>query len=403
MKTYAFILGREYKLSLAEIIQQFKAYKMEHEIISLSEEMVVFSSDKIPQGFFQRLGGSIKYAEVKKVKQEKLKSEIEALVRKQMNAEMRSYFGFSYYRASDETSRNDLEDMQEEYSKFAFGLKKDLKSKQYSVRFVTSKDLDLSSVVVRKNKLLSEYGCDVIIGIGHKHFWVGRTLDVQDFEAFSARDFARPNRDDRSGMLPPKLARTMINLVGAVLTEKSILLDPFCGSGTVLQEAAILGAGKVLGSDISDKAIEDTEKNLHWVKQQLDIEFEHAIEQVDVLEIANWLPKGYVDFIVTEPYLGAPIRAKLSKGEIIDRQKELAEIYEKSLEQLAKVLKKHGILVIIFPFIGENRLPLPKKFTKNWEVLMTDPAMISSKRGGIDYLRPGQSVGREIMVLKKRI
>src|SRR5205823_3602162 len=86
---------------------------------------------------------------------------------------------------------------------------------------------------------------------------------VQPFEQFSARDFGRPGRDDLSGMLPPKLAIIMINL--AANDTISVLLDPFCGSGTILSEALLLGYKNLIGSDISEKAVADTKTNLDWI------------------------------------------------------------------------------------------------------------------------------------------
>lgn len=62
-----------------------------------------------------------------------------------------------------------------------------------------------------------------------------RTSFVQDIESYTARDQARPMRDARVGMLPPKLAQIIINLA---LSNNDIteVLDPFCGTGVVLQE-----------------------------------------------------------------------------------------------------------------------------------------------------------------------
>ena len=93
---------------------------------------------------------------------------------------------------------------------------------------------------------------------GGQQFSLAQTEAVQPFEQFSARDFGRPGRDDLSGMLPPKLAIIMINLAQTPLN--SILLDPFCGSGTILSEAVLLGYTNLIGTDISEKAIADSKK-----------------------------------------------------------------------------------------------------------------------------------------------
>jgi 2-polyprenyl-3-methyl-5-hydroxy-6-metoxy-1,4-benzoquinol methylase len=100
---------------------------------------------------------------------------------------------------------------------------------------------------------------------------------VQDIEAYGARDQARPARDARVGMLPPKLAQTIINLAaGRPETRmdkhwdsadglgRFMVLDPFCGTGVILQEALLMGYS-VYGSDIEPRMAEYTKKNLQWL------------------------------------------------------------------------------------------------------------------------------------------
>ena len=88
---------------------------------------------------------------------------------------------------------------------------------------------------------------------------------MQPFKDLSRLDFGRPARDDFSGMLPPKLAQIMINLA-QVQNPEALIIDPFCGSGTILSEALLMGYKDLLGSDISPKAIADTYKNISWIK-----------------------------------------------------------------------------------------------------------------------------------------
>jgi len=85
----------------------------------------------------------------------------------------------------------------------------------------------LSSVVVKKQKLT-----EIVIGDG----WQGKTVAVQDFEDWGKRDYGRPEAEGHIGMLPPKVARMMVNLA-----QVNYILDPFCGTGTILMEALTLG------------------------------------------------------------------------------------------------------------------------------------------------------------------
>ena len=101
-----------------------------------------------------------------------------------------------------------------------------------SSRFVTSKEKELSSVIITKEKLLEKGGDYYVIEADGSNY-LGKATAVQDFKDFDHRDYDRPRVDPKSGMLPPKLARIMVNLGGTSTSET--ILDPFCGSGTILQ------------------------------------------------------------------------------------------------------------------------------------------------------------------------
>jgi tRNA G10 N-methylase Trm11 len=104
---------------------------------------------------------------------------------------------------------------------------------------------------------------------------------AQNITAYAKRDQNRPKRDAFVGMLPPKLAQTMINLaVGpnqpqiwlqnrdfAKIDGKTPkLLDPFCGTGTVLQEAILKGF-TAYGSDLNPKMVDYTKENIKWLEK----------------------------------------------------------------------------------------------------------------------------------------
>ena len=139
--------------------------------------------------------------------------------------------------------------------KDALQIKKELKNLGRSVRYIEIKN----TATLLHNKLIEKQGDITII---NNEIFV--TQAIQNFTEFGDRDYNRPGVDSVSGMLPPKLARIMINLAKAKPAQT--LLDPFCGSGTVLMEALDLGFKNIIGSDISKKAIGDTEKNIKWIQ-----------------------------------------------------------------------------------------------------------------------------------------
>ncbi len=242
---------------------------------------------------------------------------------------------------------------------------------------------------------------------------IAKTTAVQDFADYEFRDMQRPARDLVSGMTPPKLAKIMINLCSSPFkgevrrgNESStpsnsplargrigIFLDPFCGSGTFLAEAALLGIKKICGSDVSAKAVSDSQKNIDWLKEKYNLPQEAEIKLCDIKNISACWPNKFTS-IATEPYLGSPIRGELSFMQAEKMQKELSGLYEIYLKHLSSVLEKNGTLVLIVPFffVGTQKIKITLELKK---------AGLMAARPPILYSRPDQKVGREIYILKK--
>ena len=233
---------------------------------------------------------------------------------------------------------------------------------------------------------------------------VGQTSAVQDYKAYSSRDFGRPKRDNKNGMTPPKLAQVMINL--AKIDIDQILYDPFCGSGTILQEANLFGYMNIFGSDISSKQIQDSKDNLRWLEQTCysNIIPDEHIFLSDILT-PNKLLK--VDAIVSEGFLGSPERRSYKKAK--SDAEDLTSFYLKALSIIEKMVNKNGIIIMAIPFfvIEKEYIYLPILDKLNRIGLKAErplPENINIRtfgRGNLTYSRPNQFVGREILILKK--
>lgn len=92
--------------------------------------------------------------------------------------------------------------------------------------------------------------------------------------------------------MPSKLARCMVNLARAKAGE--LVLDPFCGTGSVMVEAALVGC-RVLGFDVQRRMAEGTRRNL----KHFDIESEGL-----VIADSRKLPLTRIDCVVTDPPYG---------------------------------------------------------------------------------------------------
>ena len=92
--------------------------------------------------------------------------------------------------------------------------------------------------------------------------------------------------------MPSKLARCMVNLARAKTGE--LVLDPFCGTGSVMIEAAFVGC-RVLGFDVQRRMAEGTRRNL----KHFSIEPEGL-----VIADSRKLPLMQIDHVVTDPPYG---------------------------------------------------------------------------------------------------
>lgn len=102
--------------------------------------------------------------------------------------------------------------------------------------------------------------------------------------------------------LHPELARSLVNLSG--VGTGGTVLDPFCGTGGILLEAALMGCDPV-GTDMSKEMVEGARENL----DAFDVD--GRLEQADAREALDRF--GAVDTVVTDLPYG---HASLSEGSI---------------------------------------------------------------------------------------
>jgi len=239
------------------------------------------------------------------------------------------------------------------FERYPIHIKKALKELGWKVRWVSGKGGEsLSPAAVAKCHLTEKPNADFCLMIEKGKVFLGRTTQVQNADAWSLRDYGRPCRDDINGMLPPKLARMMVNL--AQVPDNGTLLDPFCGSGTVLMEAALATtAEKIIGSDIEERQIKDTQNNLEWLGQEQIIQpddqsrFQTFIS--DIKMIAKHLPAKSVDVVVTEGWLGPLLKGRESVQELKKNATQISQFWIDTLKALRPILKDNASIVAVFP------------------------------------------------------
>lgn len=283
---------------------------------------------------------------------------------------------------------------------FGLATKRELQKTSRPVRLVTSRTSELSSVTTFMEKLLPPDGIEIFLLNDGKNTLACETAAIQPFEEFSQRDYSRPGRNALRGMLPPKLAKMMINLaIGSSDPSKLSLYDPFCGSGTLLIESALLGVGQIFGSDLAKDAVEDAKKAVIWAKNNLDSSADSIdVFNHDATKTPTHIKPGTIDVIVTEPFLGKPLR----QGEIIKPSEKagLITLYKRALAALSPILKTNGCVVLALPFQPKPKSLLPiDQIIKNTDFII-DP--LGKELPFYEYARPDQRTGRQIIRLKKR-
>ncbi len=390
---YSFILGSHPALAKEEIAAVLPYAKT---LAETKDALVVETDTLDPVSLQKRLGGTVKIGQVVgRITLERLQSflSLDTLFQHVFGqAERKIVFGFSMYgsfgRAFVQTIHN-----------LGQAFKKQLKGLGYSSRFVAGRDAALSSVIVTKNHLI-ERGADILLIVTPEAVWVAKALTVQPFEEYSLRDYGRPNRDPKSGMLPPKLAQMMLNMSRAPLD--GTVLDPFCGSGTILQEALLMGFQRVIGSDRSEQAVRDTKANIEWLVKSQGIALQSGqltIVQSDVRELHKKIPPQSVDTIVTEPYLGPVFKKKPDQPSIEKIRADLASLYLYAFETFRKIVKPKGSVVIIFPIWNVEKRTIRLGLDGQIQELGFTK---TRTRENLDYGRPGQSVVREILIFQAK-
>ena len=280
-------------------------------------------------------------------------------------------------------------------------LKSKLKSSGVSLRLVPNEQSVLSSATSHHNKLgLSPNKVELLIIKGHGGAVViAESTGSQNITALAHRDQERPARDAFVGMLPPKLALTMLNLAGTKPDMK--ILDPFCGTGVVLQEALMLGY-TASGSDLNPKMVDYTLRNLDWLKRRYDGGRMELIRLGDATEY-EWAEAKELDAVVSETYLGQPFSAPPSPAKLEQVVGNCNHIISSFLKNIGSQLRSGTALTLAVPAWRDSNeyvthLPLIKKLDR-LGYRPVEFKNISAK--DLVYFRPEQVVARELLVLEK--
>jgi tRNA G10 N-methylase Trm11 len=217
------------------------------------------------------------------------------------------------------------------------------------------------------------------------------TVWASDFRPWQDRDRSKPYITPKSGMLPPKLARIMVNLALGTNPNQTVL-DPFCGTGTVLMEALLMGAS-VVGSDISPDHVEGTQINIGWLKARHSNLKDSIVITSDAVHLSKQI-STQVDVVVTEPFLGPPNPGRAAATNIA---KGLDKLYLGALKDWSKFLKPGAKVVMVFPHFkfGKNSVPTGRFIDRR------ENLGYNLVRQDLFFTRFKEGITRQIVILEK--
>jgi len=195
-------------------------------------------------------------------------------------------------------------------------------------------------------RVLAREALDVIVFPYHDGFGLGPTAWVPDSASMRQRGTLKPVPHSDIA-LSPRLARTLLNLAG--LKPGQTVLDPFCGSGTILIEAYGKSL-RCLGLDSRASRVQEARENIRWSIGGVTNRG-YDVRKGDARELPRMLRGSKVDAIVTEPLLLPRLDARPKTPTARAMVEESALVYNDALASMAGCIHSEGRIVVVVPVI----------------------------------------------------
>ncbi len=335
MRVFFNLSGEHSTLPKAEALAALEAIGADHKVLSSMDQILVMEAEKIDDV------------------QEKLA----------MSHRICEFYGAS---APDHTSVVELTDGIEIQGSFAVRVKR-IKDHFKEVSTARLEKWIGEAISRRGNRVHLENPDNIIFGSLTDEFVLGRVLHEVDRSQYEGR---KPHRRPyfRPGVMLPRSCRALVNLTRVKKGDRFI--DPFCGTGGFLIEAALLGA-RVHGCDVDGEALLGCERNL----QRFGVR-DYGLEARDARGLGE-------DYSGAFDALAADLPYGISSS---THGSSLRDLCLKSMDSFHSILKPGGYVCVVAP----SRIPLSEiSVNAGFEIVEEHSERIH------------RSLTRKILVLKK--
>jgi len=210
---------------------------------------------------------------------------------------------------------------------------------------------------------------EIIFGFTEEGVYLARTLTCDDPNFKKKIDEERPHKDFKSS-ISPKLSLIMLNFLNLFENRRNKkIFDPFVGNGTILM-FALIEDFQIYGADINTMKVTNTIRNIEWLAAELESppppKLNQIIKVADINNLSSQFQKDSFDGICTEPDIGPFFTKKPYYQEIKEfMDKSLEKRYEQIFKAARYLLKAKTRIAIIAPIFstidgGELQLNIDK-------------------------------------------
>lgn len=196
-----------------------------------------------------------------------------------------------------------------------------------------------------------------------------------------------------------KLSRTLVFL--SEVSDEGLILDPFCGTGTILIEA-LKQKIRTIGVDKDPKCFRATKENLNAFSlkypAKAKMKDKWVVYSQDSRDLGKTLTDKNLDAIVTEPHLGPFLKDLPSKEEARETMKSLEKLYIKVLQEGSSFLKNNRKIVFIIPVY---RYPDGLEVNPNIERIANQCSLLIQERSEFFHVSVPVQIGRKHNVINR--